>query len=293
MMDYCAHMVQRPGELSRVAILFKSNQGVGKNVFWENFINSILGREYLLQTADIDKIVGRFSMVQNKLCIIMDETSGKDSFLNSEKIKNSITAETIAWERKGIAGVTLNNCARLLFFTNNSTPIKIEMTDRRFVVYECADDVKNNEAYFKDLISNFKNKQHMKTLFGMLMARDISKWNSVADRPITQIYRDIQSAGIPPMALYLDSMVKDYRGASPENPLNMEALMRLPLAVDMFQNFTTWLRENGFTKLEYNTTKFGRELKTYKGIEKKRTNSAYKYAIDFDELEKNLADYNI
>ena len=99
MMDYCAHMVQRPGELSRVAILFKSNQGVGKNVFWKNFVNAILGREYLLQTADLDKIVGRFSMVQNKLCIIMDETSGKDSFLNSEKIKNSITVETIAWER--------------------------------------------------------------------------------------------------------------------------------------------------------------------------------------------------
>jgi hypothetical protein len=48
LLNYLAHMVQRPGELPRVALVFQSEQGVGKNVFFENFANKVLGNEYML-----------------------------------------------------------------------------------------------------------------------------------------------------------------------------------------------------------------------------------------------------
>jgi len=280
MLNYCAHMLQKPGELPRVAIIFKSDQGCGKNVFWESFIKCLLGREYLLQTAEIDKILGRFSMSNNKLCIIMDETSGKDSFLNSEKIKNNITAETMAWERKGIDGIVLNNCARYLFFTNNSTPIKVELTDRRFVAYECANDVRNNEAYFADMIAKFKDPAQMKSLYDRLMSRDISTWNSVASRPKTAFYKDIQSASIPPLARFLDELCMNHVDASLEVQLALENVR----SNDLFKEFTAWLRENGFLKVDYNTTKFGREIARVPGIEKKKTMVCAMIRIDFDQL---------
>ena len=103
-LNYLAHLIQKPGELPLVALLFRSEkEGVDKNLFFEMFIgNMLLGSKYMLQTADIDKILGRFSMINDKLLVILDEAKGKDTFLNNEKIKNFITSPHIAWEKKGI-----------------------------------------------------------------------------------------------------------------------------------------------------------------------------------------------
>jgi len=56
----------------------------------------------------------------------MDEVQGKDSFANSEAIKNMITAGELQWERKGCDPVTIHNCGRSILFSNNMTPVKIE-----------------------------------------------------------------------------------------------------------------------------------------------------------------------
>jgi len=284
LLNYLSHLVQRPGELPRVALVFQSEQGVGKNIFFENFAHSILGTEYMLQTAEMDKIIGRFSMINNKLLVIMDETSGKDSFSNSDKIKNIITAEQVAWERKGIDGVNINNCGRYIFFSNNSTPVKIEHSDRRYVVYKCANDVQNNAVYFKELVRYFKDEQIMKAFYDFLMQRDISNWDSINDRPITKAYHDIQSANIPAMANYLTEQIMIFENATPEEKI----LLQKQSATDLFNHFVSWLKQNGFTKMEYTSTKFGREICEYEGIEKKRITSGNVYAFNYETLKSYL-----
>jgi putative DNA primase/helicase len=236
----------------------------------------------MLQTAEMDKIIGRFSMINNKLLVIMDETSGKDSFSNSDKIKNIITAEQVAWERKGIDGVNINNCGRYIFFSNNSTPVKIEHSDRRYVVYKCANDVQNNAVYFKELVRYFKDEQIMKAFYDFLMQRDISNWDSINDRPITKAYHDIQSANIPAMANYLTERIMIFQNATPEEKILP------PSATDLFNNFVSWLRENGFTKMEYTSTKFGREISEYEGVEKKRSASGNVYIFNYETLQSYL-----
>lgn len=284
LLNYLAHMVQRPGELPRVALVFQSEQGVGKNVFFEHFANKVLGNEYLLQTAEMDKVIGRFSMVNNKLMVIMDETSGKDSFMNSDKIKNIITAEQIAWERKGIDGVHINNCGRYLFFSNNFTPVKIEQSDRRYVVFKCTNEVQNNEEYFRALLKDFNDDGVVRSFYEFLMKRNIQDWNSIHDRPITKVYEDIQSVNVPPMAHFLEKLIVQYADKTPED----KVLFQKHGACDMYTYFTDWLAENGYKKLEYNSTKFGRELKEYEGIEKKRRSDGVIYHMNFEVLKTYL-----
>jgi len=48
------------------------------------------------------------------------------------------------------------------------------------------------------------------------------------------------------------------------------------------------LKENGFLKVDYNTTKFGREIVRVPGIEKKKTKSCNAYRIDFEQLRIHL-----
>ena len=59
---------------------------------------------------------------------------------------------------------------------------------------------------------------------------------------------------------------------------------------DLFQEYKIWLVENGFKNMEYNVTKFGRELKKFDGIEKKRKPNGMTYVFDFECLKKYLID---
>ena len=40
----------------------------------------MLGKQYVLQTAEPEDVIGRFNMNQNKLLVIMDEAQGKNTF---------------------------------------------------------------------------------------------------------------------------------------------------------------------------------------------------------------------
>ena len=77
LLNYLAHMVQKPGELPKVAIVIKGEQGTGKSLFWNLFGEKVLGSEYVLETAEIDKVIGRFNLISEKFLIIMNETSGE------------------------------------------------------------------------------------------------------------------------------------------------------------------------------------------------------------------------
>ena len=284
--NYLAHAVQKPGELPRVALVFQSEQGTGKNIFFENFVRKMLGAEYLLQTAEMDKVIGRFSMINNKLFVIMDETSGKDSFTNSDKIKNIITAEQIAWERKGIDGININNCGRYLFFSNNDTPVKIESSDRRYVVYKCSTERQNDRDYFKAMNNLFKNDNAIKIFYNYLMSIDIEEWDSINDRPITQAYKDIQSVNIPSMAKWLEERYYNYNHYRSMGINDAEDYSHVKSS-ELFNDYKDWLSENGFKSMEYNSTKFGREINKY-NVFKKRKNTGIYYVFDYNEIKEIL-----
>lgn len=232
-LDYClkylAHIVQEPGSLPRTSIVFKSEQGCGKNVFFESFAEKILGDQYLLATANLDHIIGRFPMISKRLLILMDETNGKDSFLGSDKIKSFITAKTIPFEQKGIDPIMIRNCSRMIFFTNNDYPVKIEQSDRRFVVAECSTEIKNDTTYFKKLLNAFQDKVAV-TAFGLFLKQmDISNFDTTNDRPITKLYKEVQTATTPSEIRYFT-----------EKTFEEEYFTKDQSGEDMYAGYTYW-----------------------------------------------------
>lgn len=196
-LKYLAHLVQETGSLPRTSIVYKSDQGCGKGLFFENFAEKVLGDQYLLSTANLDHIIGRFPMISKKLLILMDETNGKESFLGSDKIKSFITAKNMPFEQKGIDAIMIRNCCRMIFFTNNDYAVKIEQSDRRFVVAACSNDIRNDTVYFKKLLAAFQNKTAT-TAFGLFLKQmDLSEFDTTNDRPITKIYKEVQTATTP------------------------------------------------------------------------------------------------
>ena len=284
-LDYLAQMLQEPADLPRTAIVFKSEQGVGKNLFFESFAEKILGDEYLLSTPNIDHILGRFPLINQKILVLMDEANGKDSFLANDKIKNFITAKHINYEKKGIDGVNIKNCSRMMFFTNNDFPVKIEQTDRRFVVVECASDVKNNTPYFKALLEAFNDKKLVWSFAQFLLRRNIAEWDSVNDRPITKIYKEVQTATIPSDTRFFVDYQNFAYGAQAEAYTGK----------DLYNLYTMFCKSQPKQFVPITEMTFLKRLKDYVFLKKTKTRETRNYEIDKAEheqfkREKTLAD---
>jgi len=112
-----ALLIKKPYLKSRIAIIFKSIEGTGKDLLFNWIGNNIIGSEYYLNTEKTNLIFGRFtSSIENKILIIINETSGKDTGQIMENIKNAITEEKNIIEHKGMKPYEVNNYIQYFFF---------------------------------------------------------------------------------------------------------------------------------------------------------------------------------
>ena len=224
LLRYLAHTVQFPGELPMTAILEKGPQGTGKSLFYSQFGRKIIGKEYTLTTAHLKDIVGKFHQIQQKIFVVMDEIGGKAGFAEKEKLKNIISDPVVSWEQKYKDMMQINNCARFIFTSNGSTPVAIELQDRRFVVFLCSSKAKNlpekeRNEYFNKLNAAFEDPRYVKTFYNYLKNFDLTlperlqsngskiQYKPKNNRPFTKAYCDIQSVHIPTPYYFFKSLV--------------------------------------------------------------------------------------
>lgn len=319
-LNYLAHMFQYPGLLPRVSLVFISSaEGVGKNLFFETMCKTMIGEEYYLQTADPDNVLGRFSLNYQNFMVMMDEASGRDTFVNNEKIKNLITADNLVLERKGIDGFPVRNVGRYIFFSNNSTPLKIPVEDRRFMVCEsympCEKSDKNE--YFTLLHKTLTDKNIMRTFYDELMGRDLTHVSLELDRPITIKYRDLQSVNVPPEYRWLENLyytsleeintnkeiIKNCRNDMELSRLqneNKELELQYNTVMDFYKMYKKYCEKAGMKTESINSvSSFGRKLRAIthlpdSGISfKKSTNGIRKYVIDIHKVYEYMKQHKL
>jgi hypothetical protein len=213
LIKWLAQLVQEPGKLIGIALIFISKEGAGKNIFLDHLMK-ILGPEYYFETASPDKdLFGRFSNGRKyKLVINLDETQSKDTFANSEVLKNMITSEHFNYEQKGVDPVKLRNVSRLIFTTNNLLCAKITDSTRRYVIFEVSNRRIGDKAYFKALSKYMEDIRNQKAIMEYLRTVDISTTNWIQDRPLTDTYETLRSVCEDPLVKYLVHFSKENEG---------------------------------------------------------------------------------
>lgn len=282
MIKYLAHLVQRPGELPSVLLLFRSiQQGVGKNLFFEKFSETIMGRDYYVNTADIDKIIGRFSVINKKFMICLDEAHGKDTFSNNDKIKNIITAEKVTLETKGIDAFDIRNVGRYIVFSNNTNPMPIDASDRRIVAFECDCSRVGDVAYFNKLAAALDNDNIMKAFYEYLMNIDIDGWRPHVDRPKTEFYKSLKQMN---MGVDKKFMKYWYDNNKTDECIQIKAS-------DLYDEFVEYCENE--EKIPQNKilkqTKFSMTITTqFNGCIEKKKSSCIKFIIEMNKLKEML-----
>lgn len=278
-----ARKLQQPHILTNTALIFKSKEGAGKDLFFNWFGNKILGSEYYLNTDKPELLFGRFTTcLENKILVILNETNGKDTFQINENIKCAITAETNIIEHKGLKPYKNTNHISYNFLTNNDQPIKVPIDDRRFCGIECNNEICNNLEYFTPLRQEINSGEYDKAIYNYLMSIDCSDYDFTNNRPKTNYYNDMQEMNIPPLINFLEDLILN----SKENILEISSN-------SLFLRYNEYITNYNFKNL-IKLTKFVMDIKKIDGVEQKRTKKGRFIVLYIDKLKLYLKEkYNI
>lgn len=253
-----AQIIQTPGMLSRVAIVWRTEvEGAGKGLALNWFGNRILGKDKYVTTHRSDDLVGRFAnAVANKLLVNLDEAKGKETFDSSDAIKNLITEPTIGYEEKCKPIVQMSNFARFLFTSNNSSPVKIGLTDRRFLCVNCGEKYVGDGEYLKKILAWMKDDRNAAAFWWYLKNKieiPDDPCFFINGRPKTELHEEMRSLNIPFIARWLQEEMPS---------LAINDWIR---AGELYSQYRLWRERNGFAGAAEPSTRFGLALKKMGG----------------------------
>ena len=162
LLKWMAHVVQKPGDKTRVAILIKSSPGIGKKLGLFVPLSTIIGEKFCLCTPDYAKdIFGEFNdMVRNKILVVLDNMKMHDSIkytghFNALISRNETTINERWVRQKNI--ISLENCMSFskygLIVANN---------DRRFFQIDASSQPVPDKSYIERLVSIVNNLDVLK-----------------------------------------------------------------------------------------------------------------------------------
>jgi hypothetical protein len=161
LINWISFIIQNPGEKCGTSPLLISAQGTGKNVFFSDVICELVEGYAIANENKIENVVGRFNCsLENKVLVICNELQSVENarYLNSDALKSIITEKKIRYDTKHLKVREGENVANFIFISNNILPLRIDNSDRRYLVINCSDEMKGNEEYFASLKATFTDQ---------------------------------------------------------------------------------------------------------------------------------------
>jgi superfamily II DNA or RNA helicase len=305
-LDWLAHLVQRPHTKIGVKIILKSTfESAEKNIFWDFFGNYVLGApKYYLVINDLEKLTGQFNSVcACKILTICDEVgiyshspNGKLS-KTKDKLKNITTQNIQIIERKGIDPIQVDDYNNFVVLTNNDYCVNIDLTDQKYFCLELDNDKACDRVYFKK-IKDCYTFLHGTHFYNFLMRRDISEWNPT-DIPKTEMKLNLILNSIDKPILFIMNLVdKNYDPSnnvrSSIDKLNFVSGNKI-FTSDLFDVYVIWLKEEHNMSNFLNSKRFSEILNSkikLKSQHIRNGNDVRKgFLIDVDAIRSNIGKF--
>lgn len=176
LINYLAHMLQKPEEKPGVMIVLKGGQGTGKSACLE-IVQRIWSGSSLF-TADIDHVVGRFNgALERSYVVLLDEALFKGNKKAVDRMKSLITEPRCHIEVKYQPTRTINSLHRFFATTNHKQFSHTDIDDRRHAFFEVSDSRKKDQPYFDALFAAIFDDQVIAAMVHDLKGMDISRFN--------------------------------------------------------------------------------------------------------------------
>jgi Family of unknown function (DUF5906)/Primase C terminal 2 (PriCT-2) len=178
-LDWCAHMVQRPREKPGVALVFRGRKGTGKTLL-TLLVAAAIGRRNALITASGKKLFGNFNWhLADKLLIGAEEAFFVGNRELNDQLKHLLTGDDIEVEQKFGQRISMKSMHRMIMTSNHDQVISASDDERRFFVCDVSERHRGDDAYFAPLVAVTKCEDDftLAAFLYELQTRDIKNWN--------------------------------------------------------------------------------------------------------------------
>jgi hypothetical protein len=288
---WLARIIKHPRHKTNTCILIKSPQGTGKGTLQE-FMKAILGTKYAEQYCGTDILVEKFNgVLENKLFVAIDEGSS-NNYNHSGKMKNRITEPTIEIEEKGIKKRIVNNLMNIMIVTNDDIVVKIEESDRRYVMLKASSKYINNTSFFGKLKDNFLNNPiGLYSVYKWFLNCDVDeKYDFQNNRPITNDYKAVQALNIPIIALFFQDLLETFNDKNKIEE-SKDKTYHFIRCIDLFTYYKNYCKEAGF-KIEPTLSRFGLDIINHTPfINKMKKEVGIVYSFKIEDIKNALRKY--
>ena len=178
LMDWFAHIIQKPNVKTATVPMIKSDQRAGKGQYFMVFICYTVNPDLCLMTGNMDDIVGNFnSLSQDKLLIVLDEAVDAKDKSGVSRFKHMTAEGKQTINEKYKAQKTIQSFSNYACLTNHDFDTMIEKDQGRIFPKVASSKYCYDTEYWKNYRSKLLNLNAGKHIFHWLCRRDISNFN--------------------------------------------------------------------------------------------------------------------
>lgn len=172
LLDWMAHIFQRPREKPGVAVVLLGKKGAGKSIVGET-LGMLVGRSHYFVASHHDQLLGKHNAALAKALLIQAEEA---FFVHDPKtrglLKDFITRRTRTVEPKFVDAYLVEACDRLIMTSNEEAVVPADRGERRFTVFNVDGARARDTAYFGALVGELENGGYERLLYE-LQRRDL------------------------------------------------------------------------------------------------------------------------
>mmetsp|Transcript_36461 Transcript_36461/g.91746 ORF Transcript_36461/g.91746 Transcript_36461/m.91746 type:complete len:726 (-) Transcript_36461:146-2323(-) len=286
---WLAQKVQFPEVKTCVAAILQGEHGVGKDIILDFIRKSVLGLRIAHQADNMAEIFEKHSTALcGRTFVQLDEAHGQDILPHINRLKSKITSSDLNVNPKNGHPFTLACYADFIFTTNNTNPIPIEPSDRRFVAFRCSSVRMGDKGYFDRLSAKLEDDRTARAFYQYLLAGDWGTYGCGGSmqnyRPTTACYTELQRLNIPLWARYLSKLCMGNSAGVDKGSFKGSVLV---------EGIKEWAQKNNY-ECRVTGTSLGGELKKFvedsdkSGVSKSRNGGSSVYTFRWRLLQGYL-----
>ena len=272
LLKYIAFLIQYPNRLCEQSIVMLSKaEGVGKDRLTYMIEKLLDNRNYTFKTGNPDSIFGQFNQdADRKIMIQINEQSNKSALDYLETFKDRTTAEYFTINPKGQPAYITRNCMRLFIASNNKKPVVLSETDRRFVVINSTDTLKQDHEFFGAFMKGVDDKDTISGVFHYFNNMDLTGWSS-KDMPKTLIKQNMILENRPPLISFLQEFVENVHLPSDVFHLKKDSSIWRMKKIILRKKYLKYCESSGLSVLGITASKFNRDILEFEPITQIKT----------------------
>lgn len=177
LLDWLAHILQKPFEKCATVPVLISEQGAGKGLLMDNVMAPIL-RDYFTAVMTAKELMSQFNVkLSGKFLTFVDEATWRGNKTEDGILKRLIGSPTMTVEEKFGRQYNIQNYSRYLIASNNDEAVAVEKGNRRYAIIEASSELANDLAFFKPIVKEVNTGREIGRFSDYLMERNIEDFN--------------------------------------------------------------------------------------------------------------------